>query len=251
MGRGIVWVVVFGVSVMRAFGADDLAPPSWRGQVGSTYQLWTFDDADNPAAPVGLENATGTAEAMITVSAIGAGWLFNLGGMGTQTGWWDLGGEGGGMVFEITDSGGPYVDKEVWVQVTYYEDWSQAPAVAVSGASFLSEQTLLVEDAGDGALWRLHQSRWRMAPSEGAVSVVLTADAAWGTVVDEVVVDTLSGEAVCLVDEGDLAALSAAWLSEGSGLGADLNGDEVVNLKDYAILASLWLEPCPVDWPLP
>jgi hypothetical protein len=58
----------FVLAVCALLVAPVLAVPSldWtRGDPGSTYQLWTFDDNDNPAAPEIDENPYGTAEATI------------------------------------------------------------------------------------------------------------------------------------------------------------------------------------------
>jgi hypothetical protein len=45
-----------------------------------------------------------------------------------------------------------------------------------------------------------------------------------------------------IVDTGDLLVIAGQWLLEGSGLEADLTGDEVVNLEDSAEFALHWLE---------
>ena len=42
------------------------------------------------------------------------------------------------------------------------------------------------------------------------------------------------------VDEVDLGLLVGKWLSSETALNEDLNGDGIVNLKDFAILASNW-----------
>jgi hypothetical protein len=41
--------------------------------------------------------------------------------------------------------------------------------------------------------------------------------------------------------------MASAWLGTGAALAADLNADNRVNLKDYAILADAWLEE--ILWP--
>jgi hypothetical protein len=55
---------------------------------------------------------------------------------------------------------------------------------------------------------------------------------------------------LCFVDFDDLARFVQQWLYTGAGLAADLNRDGKVNFRDYAVLAGLWLDPCPPDWPL-
>jgi hypothetical protein len=48
-----------------------------------------------------------------------------------------------------------------------------------------------------------------------------------------------------IVDTGDLLVIAAQWLLEGSGLEADLTGDEKVNFEDFAELALHWLDVNP------
>jgi len=45
-----------------------------------------------------------------------------------------------------------------------------------------------------------------------------------------------------IVDTGDLLVMAWQWLLQGAGLEADLTGDEVVNLEDFAEFAKHWLE---------
>jgi len=60
--------VLFALMVSVLLGGPVFAVPSlgWtRGDPGSTYQVWTFDDDNNPALPEIDENPYGTAEANI------------------------------------------------------------------------------------------------------------------------------------------------------------------------------------------
>lgn len=52
----------------------------------------------------------------------------------------------------------------------------------------------------------------------------------------------------CIVDLNDLSAFVDHWLLTGAQP-ADFNGDNEVDLKDYSILASYWIQDCPNDWP--
>jgi hypothetical protein len=46
----------------------------------------------------------------------------------------------------------------------------------------------------------------------------------------------------CIIDYKELEIMAAEWLTSGSDLKADLNSDNMVDLKDYAVLADRWLE---------
>ena len=53
----------------------------------------------------------------------------------------------------------------------------------------------------------------------------------------------------CIVNMEHLSRFAAEWLS-GSGSPADLNNDGAVDMIDFSMLANLWLQYCPGDWPL-
>jgi len=62
-----------------------------------------------------------------------------------------------------------------------------------------------------------------------------------------------SGQEHCFVNLPDLANLLNEWLLNESDVGhpldADLNDDDEVNLKDYNLLCSYWMQYCPAPWP--
>jgi len=229
-------------------GAEDLFEPPWRGREGSTYQQWTFDDADNPALPEVMDNAYGDAAADITLGWMASGWLEGGAPAYVQQGLWDLGGQGGAIVLEVDNRPVQVPGKQIWVQVTYLQNPSEPPAVSIEQAQLVSQQTVLVAP-DPPSTWQLHQSQWRIEPSSDHEQIVVTADPDWGSVIDQIVVDTYAPD--CTVDWADLAQFAAQWLDQGENLEADLDGDGDVDLMDFATLASLWLQPCPVDWPWP
>jgi hypothetical protein len=226
--------------------AHDLVQPEWRGQDGTTYQEWRFDHNDNPAGPEVIINSYGTASASITIGAFGTGWLDYFPQIGTQQGYWDLG-AAGSIVIDIDNQSRRFAYKEIWVQVTYFQDITLPPSISVPGATHVGGQAgLLVEDAGYGAKWLLDQSTWRIESSPSHEQVIVTSSSS-GSLIDQIVIDTSCRG--CVVYFDDLANLSAQWLAQGVGLEADLNGDKEVNFGDYAILAASWLGQCPPGWP--
>ena len=54
----------------------------------------------------------------------------------------------------------------------------------------------------------------------------------------------------CVVDMDDLLAFVADWLDD-TDPPANLDGLGDVDLYDYSIIASYWLNYCPDNWPLP
>ena len=54
----------------------------------------------------------------------------------------------------------------------------------------------------------------------------------------------------CVVNLFDLAKFVDDWLITGSGLAADLDGDDDVEFKDYSIFAGYWRDYCSAGWQL-
>ncbi len=52
----------------------------------------------------------------------------------------------------------------------------------------------------------------------------------------------------CKVNFEDLANFIDDWLESGTGLSADLSGNDEVDLVDYSIFTNYWLDYCPDDW---
>jgi hypothetical protein len=169
--------------------AHDMVVPDWCGQDGTTRQEWSFANDSNPALPDFIINPYGDASAAITLGDMASGWLPELPGYGTQTGFWDLGG-GGIIVIDIDNRAEALAYKEIWIQTTYYLDMSQPPIVEVFDAMLLDSETYLVEDLGMGG-WYLDLSKWRIEPNPPCEQITLTSDMMWGSVIDQIVVDTI------------------------------------------------------------
>jgi len=95
--------------------ADDLYPPSWRGEPGTTYQAWEFYTNANPSSPDVVNNPYGAPTATILGAFPKTRWIEIE---QTQYGVWiteewiqlDI------PNTEITD---PNSFKEIWLQMTF------------------------------------------------------------------------------------------------------------------------------------
>ncbi len=184
---GVAWLCL-----TQAILAVDNLPPSWRGQPGTTFQRWDFLADTNPATPDLFTNPFGSAVANIAVGPQGTGWWMQLPGFGNQTGYWDIGGEGGEIVVSIANQVLPHGYREVWVQITYWRDISDAPVVTVMDAAYQSQQTAVVESVITGGHWLCNRSYWRLEPGPESDGITIIASPAWGTIVESIVVDTLA-----------------------------------------------------------
>ena len=173
--------------------AYDMFPPDWRGDEGTTYQEWRFDDNDNPALPENVDNEYGNgfdppAIATITVGEYGEGWWDDP-GLGSLTGMWDIGGTDGRIVLDIDNRPLQLEYKEIHVQITYYQSIGSAATVTVPTAQLVSSTTELVEEDIGSWAWYLHQSIWRIEPNPGYEQIILTGHPD-GSLIDQIVVDT-------------------------------------------------------------
>lgn len=178
------------LTVQNAF-AHDLIIPEWRGISGTTYQEWSFSTSSDPVCPDVISNPFGTASADITVGQYGSGWHNQLLGMGSQTGYWDLGGTGGSITIGIDNVPEPNPYKEIWIQITYYDDITAPPEVVVPSATLISRQSgLLIEHVSTGGDWKLDQYVFRIEPNPNHETIQILPHPHWMSVIDHVIIDT-------------------------------------------------------------
>ena len=184
--------------------ADDLFQPGWRGDPGSTYQQWTFDGDDNPAAPEVSLNPYGTGTA--TMSSVWADI-----GPGRSGVWMDL----DLIELWIPNQQEPNDYKELWVQITYLIDdffvppAYVAPTVDVPGAVYLGGETVILE-TGPVNHWELQLSQWRIEPNPPDETINITwlpPGRPYGAV-DQIVVDT-----ICIPEPGAVSLLVVGVLA--------------------------------------
>lgn len=216
----VVLTVLMGAASGKV-AAHDLLAPCWRGQAGSSFQRWQFGSSGNPSGPDATTNVCGIPQAAIAVGPFGEGWQFQLRGYGTnQTGYWDLGRTGTiTLTISNCDETTPTMSKLVWVQVAQFIDggiYADYAAIAVAGAVFLGGQRRLVESVASGGSWWVDRTLWQLNLSPALTSVVITS-AYNGSLIDEAVVDTLSGEGLCppnvvlAADLGQCSKSNVTW----------------------------------------
>ena len=212
----------FTVRVVDFTGDVPAFMPCWRGQPNSTFQQWAFSVSNNPASmPAELvTNAFGVPQASIAFGPFSDGYLDSSPFLGCVQGVWDSG-ESGTMTLAIPNtpsgSGGSY--KYVRVQVTQYRDsiYNQNAAVAIAGGTLVSQQQQTIQTVAPGRTWVVAQSVWRLGPPcPASESVVLTAGSN-GSLIDQVVVDTLCLDFPCPsnitgnADAGQCSKANVTW----------------------------------------
>jgi hypothetical protein len=193
--KTLTWIVASLVAtcvIAPQLLADDAYAPSWRGSEGTTFQRWNFDTESNPGSPTSESNAYGSSTATITVDPVmGSGWWSQMDGLGSKTGFWDIGGEGGKIDLAINNTPGASAATDVWIQVTYFQDLTDAPTLDLqpTGATMLSQESQTVEQAPISGTWQVWLTKWHMDPNSGSFGVTLTGSP-MGSIIEDVVVDT-------------------------------------------------------------
>jgi hypothetical protein len=173
-----------------------LASMSWsRGSPGSTWQEWTFDDTDNPAAPENSSNPYGAPKAYLSGDNLGH-WSSYDG----HTGVWHAGSVDDDVLYVTLDVPNNEVlneYKEVWLEVVYrveVDNVGIAPYFAATDPEgvdvALIESSVTEEEPGDPATWRTAVFHWRLSPNP--FNEVICIDlSGTGGIIDSATVDTI------------------------------------------------------------
>lgn len=208
----VLAVLILICCMATVVAADDLFAPTWRGGPASTLQDWAFDTDANPADPTAYMNPYGKACMSIDFSEpFGTGWWEGSDWemvYGSKRGWWDIG--DGSMTVLIPNSPnlGPDTYKDIRIQITYWEDISQAPTIGISpfAEQIGSTQITLVEAGPMGGGWYSMLTDWRLVPNPSCETITINGDPMWGTMIDAVVIDT---QCVVVPEPGSMLALAS------------------------------------------
>ena len=214
---------------------QDILPPCWRGQGGTTYQAWRFLTSGNPATPDAVTNAYGAPAISVAVGDFSDGW-FGTWPNSTNLGLWDLGQSGTMQVTIPNQPGVPATSsKFIAVQVAQYIGgvFPNYATVSIAGATQVSSQRQQLEAVPPLGGIYVDQTVWRLEPSPANETVTITAPANGG-LIDAVVVDTwASSAATVYVDDSYGAAASCAAVGWPQG---SLPADKLIG---YTASASL------------
>jgi hypothetical protein len=191
------------VAAAPAFG-EDLNPPPWRGQDGTTLAGWEFGTSDPNPLPDVLVNPYGTATAAM-YPGVGQEWWDIWGG---RQGVWPLSGT---SEFGIDNRPEPLPYKDIWVQVTWAPQapdtlpyvWEKLSGVEASLVNEIQlEPTLEPPPADD--FW--YHSTYLIHLEPNPDFEVVRVDGA--IMVDEIVIDT-----ICIPEPASLALLGLGGLA--------------------------------------
>ena len=194
-----------------------MASSSVFGGIASTYQSWTFDDADNPAAPEAVNNPYGNPVATITITdgscGAAADWYADFMG---RTGVWASEITTATLVIPNSPFTGPNTYKDIWVEMGYRTILLEDTVVVANMPGLVVEtleQTITpttMYGYPDG--WYLLSVHWRIYPNPLEETIILKvqdsgADIDYITVRTECVVPEPAS--LCLLGLGALVSVIA------------------------------------------
>jgi hypothetical protein len=180
-----VFVLFISTALLAAPSYDGLM--DWtRGDTGSTWQEWTFDDADNPAVPENFSNP-GIPTAVLdgqSSASVTFGWKATWEG---RTGVWAGDPIFVDLIIPNFETDNPV--KKIWFEMDYLAVSMLAPTVLVDGA-YQVEQVYADYglDAGQNE-WRTMVIGWEIYPNPYSETITF-ALAGTGGFVDRISVDT-------------------------------------------------------------
>lgn len=232
--------------------------PPWMGQAGTTHQEWEFPTDAMPPVVSTVTNPYGAPSATVTLGLYNSGWWDTDPVFGNTQGFWDLG-KSGTIDCRIPNRQLLSEYTEVWVQVTYFIDISAAPVVTVPGAVAIPGAPAPVAvDETIGGNWFAAVSQWKITPGVKTLSVTVTSDQPFGSLIDRVQIDTLCGgkprpivgdiNLDCKVNILDLIAVrNKLGRDPASGDNAlcDVNHDGKINILDLILVRNNLGKSCP------
>ncbi len=205
-----IGVLVAVLAVAGTALADDLNPPPWRGDPGSTFQHWTFDtDVTGLSSipPDYIDNPYGTATIVDTYATSSEWWDLYMGRQGVWHAYWYF-----WIDIDNDPIERPY--KEIQIQWTYYYDdpngWDNGrpkPSLDWPGAPFTNTVELIDEypllDNWYYAIWKI-----MIWPNPDFESIYVVADDGYSELwFDQIVVDT-----ICIPESATLGLIALAGL---------------------------------------
>lgn len=196
-------LVIFAVAVLLGAGsiafADDLVPPPWRGDEGSTFQEWTFSTPVLTPPPDVVLNPYG--DPLLRLDS--CYWIEYM-DQRTRKGIWTLSGE---IDVYIPNVNRDWPEKHIWVQLTWKPGTLQDP--------YLPNEPIV----GVNPFKTMAASRTDTALANGWVHSVFAIDiwpnpiAEWVAVKGDILVDQLVIDTICVPEPMTVTLLGLGGLA--------------------------------------
>ncbi|MCA9277557.1 MAG: hypothetical protein H6815_02075 [Phycisphaeraceae bacterium] len=167
--------------------ADDLTPPPWRFNPGTTVQHWDFSSGPTGVTPdaLPLNNPYGTPLLQPSTTST---WFPTFAGANDV---WEI--TTGDLQFEVPNTGVQQHQKELWLQVTYYDATGAGfgPNYSVAGTTGVFTQIGAPQQTFLPNGWVHELTKWNVASCPSLERITIFGGIAGAaTVIDQVVIDT-------------------------------------------------------------
>lgn len=183
--------------------AGDVSPPCWRGNAASTFQNWSFhNNSSSPAPEQSL--SPGTPAAVVTTGPFTFGWQGFDPALGCREGFWDLGSFGTVQLAIPNHAASPAAYTYLRLQISQFQDnllYNQLAGISISPAASLVARSQQDTEFTVTGLWTVDKSLWRIPVAALSETITITGGPN-GSLIDQVVVDTVNLEIPC---PGDIA----------------------------------------------
>ena len=182
--------------------------PTWRGDIGSTYQAWEFSNGADPTAPDVLENDFGGATLGVTDVALTT---MHMPGYNGRSGVWKI--MSNDMMYidiQNTENNEPDTWKEIWLQIIYADPGGpgfDVPIVTQPGYEFDSFERESRQGLENGYLLDTYRIILDPNPSEERIILMAVQENIY---ISAVAVDTKcipEPASICLLGLGVLGLL--------------------------------------------
>ena len=214
--------------------ADDVSPPAWRGEAGSSFRSWEFAANGTNSAPDSSTVTGDTALAVVVPEPVLAtGWYDTVPDGGSQQGFWDI---ARGRISLSIPVATAVVELEVRIQTTWLEGINAVPAISIPGGTRISAADVLVEEVPPLDRWKSRVETWSIASPTADLEVILNGNAVTGSQIDYISVD-IRGTAAAGTPFGQWAGSRGLDGSAGkeNGPADDPDRDGALNVLEFAL----------------
>jgi hypothetical protein len=164
--------------------ADDIYPPPWRGQPGTTMQQWKFSVDNRQPLPDLVNNPYGNPT--MTIVPFPPEWYASYGDPYQRYGVYPLSGV---IEIDIPNAPSPNEFKEIWIQLVWAPEAQNpngVPGIVITAPGSQVTTNKILQETCAGVPWRYTEWEYILVPNPTTEHIKIYGD----VLVDQLVIDT-------------------------------------------------------------